>query len=379
MENKNFIRMLLRHPKLDLDIRNYYGRNKSDTPKEYIEKIGQIQKRDFSHLTMEIMEAQRGKAFLESFLDSSSMWVTQMLLDQEPNPNCWKRNQNGEIETPLSLIIKSCLQGITQENEEVLTKLLKHKDLDFIQIKPIRAIEQNSRLKKIIEQAITERLTNTINRKDLDDVKKLIEDNCFINRAIVTAALRGASELTESIKNYLNEKFPTSAEQPVADTHNVQPEINDEFIAKELQQLENLRDELEKTKAQFVEKEQELDRIVREKTSETSRILQLERDLAQVREERDLAQVREERDLAQVREERDRLSSENRLLRTKSLSNKNEKSSQAISPGKKQSNYAYAFFILSGALTVGACLAVSYDYPVIGAYLAAGALVFLLV
>ncbi|WP_341821125.1 hypothetical protein [Wolbachia endosymbiont (group A) of Myopa testacea] len=371
--------MLLRHPKLDLDIRNYYGRNKSDTPKEYIEKIGQIQKRDFSHLTMEIMEAQRGKAFLESFLDSSSMWVTQMLLDQEPNPNCWKRNQNGEIETPLSLIIKSCLQGITQENEEVLTKLLKHKDLDFIQIKPIRAIEQNSRLKKIIEQAITERLTNTINRKDLDDVKKLIEDNCFINRAIVTAALRGASELTESIKNYLNEKFPTSAEQPVADTHNVQPEINDEFIAKELQQLENLRDELEKTKAQFVEKEQELDRIVREKTSETSRILQLERDLAQVREERDLAQVREERDLAQVREERDRLSSENRLLRTKSLSNKNEKSSQAISPGKKQSNYAYAFFILSGALTVGACLAVSYDYPVIGAYLAAGALVFLLV
>ncbi|WP_353281803.1 hypothetical protein [Wolbachia endosymbiont (group A) of Aleiodes leptofemur] len=81
------------------------------------------------------------------------------------------------------------------------------------------------------------------------------------------------------------------------------------------------------------------------------------------------------RDLKQVREERDRLSSENRLLR----SNKNEKSSQAISPGKKQSNYASASFVLSGAFAVGACLAVLYGYPVIGACLAAVALVLLLV
>ncbi|WP_386087040.1 hypothetical protein [Wolbachia endosymbiont (group A) of Norellia spinipes] len=197
-----------------------------------------------------------------------------------------------------------------------MIKLLKHKDLDFSQIKPIRAIEQNSRLKKIIEQAITERLTDAINRKDLDDVEKLVEDNCFINRAIVTAAF----ESIERIRNYLNEKFPTSAEQPVANTNNI-PAGFEEFAQK-------LVDELEKTKAQLAETEQKLDKVVREKTSETSKISQLERDLKQ------------------VREERDRLSSENILLRTKSLSNKNEKSSEAISPGKKQSNYAYAFFIL---------------------------------
>ncbi|MDX5526551.1 MAG: hypothetical protein O7167_01505 [Wolbachia endosymbiont of Andrena nigroaenea] len=262
------------------------------------------------------------------------------------NPNI----QSEEIETPLSLIIKSCLQEITQDNEEVLIKLLKHKDLDFSQIKPIQAIEQNPWVKQIIEQAITARLADAINRKDLDDVEKLVEDNCFINRAIVTAAFGSI----ERIRNYLNEKFPTSAEQPVANTHNVQPEINDEFIAKELQQLENLRDELERTKAQLVEKEQEL-------ANKTSKISQLERDLKQ------------------VREERDRLSSENRLLRTKSLSNKNEKSSQAISPGKKQSNYAYAFFILSGALTGCVGLAILYDYLVIGACLTAVALVLFLV
>ncbi|WP_259348656.1 hypothetical protein [Wolbachia pipientis] len=93
--------------------------------------------------------------------------------NNKPNPNCWERNQNGEIETPLSLIIKSCLQGITQDNEEVLTKLLKYKDLDFSQIKPIQDIEKNPWVKQIIEQAITERLTDTINRKDLDDVKKI--------------------------------------------------------------------------------------------------------------------------------------------------------------------------------------------------------------
>lgn len=163
MENQHFIKILLRYTNLDIDVKNSYSLIKLEyqqlpeehlhdfhkerffhTPKEYIEKIWRIQKRDFSYLTMEIMEAQRGEAFLDSFL-GSMWWVTQMLLDREhkPNPNCWKRNQNGEIETPLSLIIKSCLQGITQDNEEVLTKLLKHKDLDFSQIKPIQDIEKN--------------------------------------------------------------------------------------------------------------------------------------------------------------------------------------------------------------------------------------------
>ncbi|WP_353288888.1 ankyrin repeat domain-containing protein [Wolbachia endosymbiont (group A) of Pogonocherus hispidulus] len=367
MENKNFIRMLLRHPKLDIDVKNSYlvikpkyQRFPEDvlhdfhkerffhTSKEYIEKIGRIQKKDFSYLTMEITKAQKGKELLDA-LFNGNINRAKTLLAQELNPNCWKRTYNGEVETPLSLIIKSCLQGITQDNEEVLIKLLKHKDLDFSQIKPIRAIEQNSRLKKIIEQAITERLTDAINRKDLDDVEKLVEDNCFINRAIVTAAF----ESIERIRNYLNEKFPTSAEQPVASTNDI-PADFEEFA-------QELVDELEKTKAQLAETEQKLDKVVREKTSETSKISQLEKDLKQ------------------VREERDRLSSENRLLRTKSLSNKNEKSSQAISPGKKQSNYAYAFFILSGALTGCVGLAILYDYLVIGACLTAVALVLFLV
>ncbi|WP_375603854.1 ankyrin repeat domain-containing protein [Wolbachia endosymbiont of Anurida maritima] len=261
MENRNFVQMLFRHPNLDIDVKNSYLLIKPEyqqlpevllhdfhkerffhTPKEYIEKIGRIQEKDFSHLTMEIQKARKGRELL-SALSSGNIYQAKRSLNQEFNPNCWKRSRSRseEIETPLSLIIKSCLQEITPDNEEVLTKFLKHKELDFSQIKPIQAIEQNPWVKQIIEQAITERLTATINKKDLDDVKKLVEDNCFMSHAIVTAALRDASEPTKSIKKDLNEKFPASAEQPVANTHNVQPETNDAFIAQELQQLENLR------------------------------------------------------------------------------------------------------------------------------------------
>ncbi|WP_425386124.1 hypothetical protein [Wolbachia endosymbiont (group A) of Barypeithes pellucidus] len=89
----------------------------------------------------------------------------------------------------------------------------------------------------------------------------MVEDNCFINRAIVTAALRNVNNPIESITNYLNEKFP-------ANTNNI-PKDFEGFV-----------EELEKTKAQLVEKEQEL-------TNKTVEISQLERDLKQVREERD--------------------------------------------------------------------------------------------
>lgn len=337
-QQREALQLLLSHP----DIKTYLVNKEQQNPN------GCAKQNRAEYLITELQKARKGKELLDA-LSIGNIYQAKRLLNQELNPNCWKRTQDGRIKTPLSLIIKSCLQGITQENEEVLTKLLKHKDLDFSQIKPIRAIEQNSRLKKIIEQAITERLTDAINRKDLGDVKELVEDNCFINRAIVTAAF----ESIERIRNYLNEKFPTSAEQPVANTNNI-PAGFEEFAQK-------LVDELEKIKAQLAETEQKLDKVVREKTSETSKISQLERDLKQ------------------VREERDRLSSENRRLRTKSLSNKNEKSSQAISPGKKQSNYAYAFFILSGALTGCVGLAILYDYLVIGACLTAVALVLFLV
>ncbi|WP_375603853.1 hypothetical protein NOX90_05495 [Wolbachia endosymbiont of Anurida maritima] len=116
--------------------------------------------------------------------------------------------------------------------------------------------------------------------------------------------------------------------------------------------------------------------MIRERTRDTGKISQLKRDLAQVRQEKaaqqdeliqckrivyertnDTVEISQlKRDLKQVREERDRLSSENRLLRTKSLNNKNEKSSEASAQSRKQSNYASASFVLSGAFAVGACL-----------------------
>ncbi|WP_353281840.1 ankyrin repeat domain-containing protein [Wolbachia endosymbiont (group B) of Horisme vitalbata] len=333
MENRSFVQMLLRHPELNPVIRNdyedRYGSRKSYTPKEYIEQIGREQEKDFSHLTKEIQKAQTGKQLLNA-LSNRNIDQAKRLLNQELNPNCWKRNSNGEIETPLSLIIKSCLQGITEENKkEVLTKFLKHKDLDFSQIKPIPAIEQNSRLKQIIEQAMKERLTDAINRKDLGDVKELVEDNCFMNDQIVIEVLKSFNPVRE----YLNEKFPTSAEQPVANAHNVAPEINDDLIAQELQQLENLRNELERTKAQLTEKEQELNRTVDERTRDTDKISQLERDF---------------------RQERLELQAQNQDSK-----NKNRKLSEASIYNRRQSNYASASFVLSGAFAIGACLTIS--------------------
>lgn len=153
-----------------------------------------------------------------------------------------------------------------------MTKLLKHKDLDF-------SYEQYAQLKQTIEQAVTERLADAINRKDLDDVKKLVEDNDFMNYAIIIAALRGVNNPIESITNYLNEKFP-------ANTNNI-PKDFEGFV-----------EEFEKTKAQLVEKEQEL-------TNKTGKI-----------------------------------------------------SLRAISSDRKQSNFASASFVLSGAFAVGACLTI---------------------
>ncbi|WP_353278173.1 hypothetical protein [Wolbachia endosymbiont (group B) of Longitarsus flavicornis] len=210
-----------------------------------------------------------------------------------------------------------------------MTKLLEHKDLDFNQIKPIPAIEQNPWVKQIIEQVMKERLTDAINRKDLDDIKKLVEDNCFMNDQIVIEVLKSFNPVRE----YLNEKFPTSAEQPVANAHNVAPEINDDLIAQELQQLENLRNELERTKAQLTEKEQELNRTVDERTRDTDKISQLERDF---------------------RQERLELQAQNQDSK-----NKNRKLSEANIYNRRQSNYASASFVLSGAFAVGTCLTIS--------------------
>ncbi|WP_264682646.1 MULTISPECIES: ankyrin repeat domain-containing protein [unclassified Wolbachia] len=278
------------------------------------------------HLIIEIQKAETGKQLLNA-LSNRNIDRAKELLNQELNPNCWKRNSNGEIETPLSLIIKSCLQGITESNEEVLRKLLKHKELDFSQIKPISAIEQNPWVKQIIEQVMKERLTDAINRKDLDDIKKLVEDNCFMNDQIVIELLKSFNPVRE----YLNGKFPATVEQSSANVHNVAPEINDDLIAQELQQLENLRNELERTKIRLREKEQELNRVVSER--DTNKISQLERDF---------------------RQERLELQAQNQDLK-----NKNRKLSEANIYNRRQSNYASASFVLSGAFAVGTCLTIS--------------------
>ncbi|WP_434732445.1 ankyrin repeat domain-containing protein [Wolbachia endosymbiont of Zygogramma bicolorata] len=339
---KDIVKILLTHPGIKTDVKNCEDKE----PKRCIA-------RGFEDvIKLEFKKAQKANELLDA-LYSRDFDQANMLLNEELNPNCWRRVRTEEITTPLSLIIILGAEKITENGKQVLIKLLKHKELDLNQIKStpamiqrkqLRKIIEEKQLKQIIEQAIKERLIDAINSKNLDDVKKLVEDNDFMNYAIIIAAWRNVNNPIESIVNYLNEKFPANTLQPLANTNNI-PEDFKEFV-------QEFVDELKKTEAQLAETEQKLDKVVREKTSETSKISQLERD---------------------------RLSSENRLLRTKSLSNKNEKSSQAISPGKKQSNYAYAFFILSGALTGCVGLAILYDYLVIGACLTAVALVLFLV
>lgn len=384
-QQKKVLQLLLSHPNISTCLTNKAYQNPEQCARQ----------NRAEHLIIEIQKAQTGRKLL-NVLSRGNFHEAKVLLNQEFNPNCWKRNLNGEIETPLSLIIKSCLQGITQDNKEVLTKLLKHKELDFSQIKPISAIEQNSRLKGIIEQAMKERLIDDI--KDLDDVKKLVEDSCFINRAIVTPVLKNVNK---SI-HYLNEKFPATVEQPSANAHNVAPEINDEFIAQELQRLENLEGELERTKVQLAEKEQELNRTVDERTRDTDKISQLERELRQVRQdnqerirtftnqvtrltteksqfeglrgelERTKLNLEKEQELNKAvsegtRDNKNILQLERDFIQERlelqaqnqDLKNKNRKLSEANIYNRRQSNYAYASFVLSGAFAVGACLTIS--------------------
>ncbi|WP_264730670.1 ankyrin repeat domain-containing protein [Wolbachia endosymbiont (group B) of Episyrphus balteatus] len=315
-QQRKVLQLLLSHPRIMM-----YLLNKRLQDPEKCAKKNRAE-----HLIIEIQKAETGKQLLNA-LSNRNIDRAKELLNQELNPNCWKRNSNGEIETPLSLIIKSCLQGITESNKEVLRKLLKHKELDFSQIKPISAIEQNPWVKQIIEQVMKERLTDAINRKDLDDIKKLVEDNCFMNDQIVIELLKSFNPVRE----YLNGKFPATVEQSSANVHNVAPEINDDLIAQELQQLENLRNELERTKIRLTEKEKELNRVVSER--DTNKISQLERNF---------------------RQERSELQAQNQDLK-----NKNRKLSEANIYNRRQSNYAYASFVLSGAFAVGACLTIS--------------------
>ncbi|WCR58962.1 MAG: Chromosome partition protein Smc [Wolbachia endosymbiont of Ctenocephalides felis wCfeF] len=254
-QQKKTLQLLLSHPNINTNITN----KKSQSPSEC------ARQNRAEHLIIEIQKAQKGKQLLTAL--SRNIYLAKTLLNQDLNPNCWERNKNGEIETPLSLIIKSCLQTITRDKEEVLTKLLKHKELDFSQIKQIQAIEKNLRLKQIITQTITEQLTDVINRKDLDDVKKLVEDNCFMNYAVVIAALGDVNNPTEPIKKYLNEKFPVS----VNDT--------EEFVQELVDGLEKAKAQLAKKEKELSDARQELNKRNDEIGKRQNRILELEREL----------------------------------------------------------------------------------------------------
>ncbi|MDG7057108.1 MAG: ankyrin repeat domain-containing protein [Wolbachia endosymbiont of Penenirmus auritus] len=277
MGNRNFVQMLFKHPNLNLDIKNNYndcyGVDRSDTPKEYVERIGRGQRKDFSHLTVEIQKAQKGKQLLDA-LSNRNIYQAKVLLNQELNPNCWRRNQNGEIETPLSLIIKSCLEGITEDKKEVLVKLLKHKELDFSQIKPI----QNKELKLLVELTIKERLTDTIKREDLDDVKELVEDNCFMSYAIIAAALRDVGNPIESITDYLNKKFPASVGRSLAGMNDM-PIDFEEFVQELVDGLEKAKAQLTKKEKELSDARQELNKRNDEIGKQQNRILELEREL----------------------------------------------------------------------------------------------------
>ncbi|MDM8335741.1 ankyrin repeat domain-containing protein [Wolbachia pipientis] len=314
---KDIVKILLTHPGIKTDIRNC----------EYKKPEGCIERGSRNVIKLEFEKAQKGKQLLKA-LSNRNIYQAKVLLNEQFNPNCWRRNTRGEMRTFFDLITESCSEGITEDKKEVLIKLLKHKDLDFSQIKSTPAIEQNIQLKQIVEQAIKERLTDAIDRKDLDDVEKLVEDNCFINRGFVTAVLRDVNNLIAPITNYLNEKFPASAAQPLANTHNITPEVNEEFIAQESQQLKS-PNELEGTRTQVTEKD-------------------VRHNLDKRRESRSC--IKKESDEPQ----------------------------RAVFPDRKQSNCASIFFILSGAFAIIACLAIE-DYPAISACFVAIALVLFLV
>ncbi|MDG7053088.1 MAG: bZIP transcription factor, partial [Wolbachia endosymbiont of Alcedoecus sp.] len=164
------------------------------------------------------------------------------------------------------------------------------------------------------------------NKKDLDDVKKLVEDNCFINCAIVIAALGDVNNPTELIKKYL-------VKRPLADMSNI-PVGFEGFVYE-------LVNGLEEAKAQLTEKKKDLKQAEREKVDQQAKIA--------------------------------RLTDENAQLRAQNQDLKNKKFSGAGAPGGKQNNYALTFFILCGICAVGTCLTI-VDYPEVSAGLAAVAL-----
>jgi hypothetical protein len=260
---KDMVKMLLTHPDVKTDIRNCDDKSPEDS----------IERSSRDVIKLEFKKAQKEKELLVALSDGdidqakallergfteqeliqrgiSQEFIEQTFKKQEFvgqifNPNCWKRTENGEIETPLSLIIKSCLEGITEDKKEVLVKLLKHKELDFSQTKSMPATEQ----------------LGGMNNIPVDSTEQFVQ----------------------------------------------------ELVGK-----------LEKIKAQPTEKDRKLNNTREESNKRIHRIGK-------------------------------------------------ESDGRAISPNRKQNNYALTFFILCGICAVSACLTI-VDYPEISAGLAAIAL-----
>ncbi|MGL9725378.1 MAG: hypothetical protein ACR5KV_01175 [Wolbachia sp.] len=83
----------------------------------------------------------------------------------------------------------------------------------------------------------------------------------------------------------MSRKFPISTELFLANVYTTQ-RISCELISQELQQRKNFRDKFERIKIQLREKEQELDRVLYERMVNINKILQLERNFAQINEEK---------------------------------------------------------------------------------------------
>ncbi|MDR2978675.1 MAG: hypothetical protein LBU56_04745 [Rickettsiales bacterium] len=109
-----------------------------------------------------------------------------------------------------------------------------------------------------------------------------MEDNCFIDRAIVIAALRDVNNPTEPIKKYLNEKFPVRVERSLAGMNNI-PVGFGEFVQKLVDELEKAEAQLAKKEKELNDTRQELNKRNDETGKQQSRISELERELDQAK------------------------------------------------------------------------------------------------
>ncbi|MFP3027322.1 MAG: ankyrin repeat domain-containing protein, partial [Wolbachia sp.] len=85
---KKVLQLLLSHPRISIYLQNKSFQN----PEQFVRTSCA------KYLIIEIQKAKTGKELLNA-LSNRNIDQAKRLLNQELNPNCWKRNSNGEIET----------------------------------------------------------------------------------------------------------------------------------------------------------------------------------------------------------------------------------------------------------------------------------------